>query len=198
MSKGKNSKNEKKNMNWMLPAGGILLVFLIVGIVAVNLSLQGQDETDSGSTDSVAAVVDNGENTENFESDGTMAENSALMIPLSEVTTDVSFYPVAVDGTMLEVMAVKDSSGTIRTAFNTCQVCYDSGYGYYEQEGDHLVCQNCGNQFTFDEIGVEGAGGCNPWPILASNRVVTDDAIEISYAFLEDSKQIFANWKSEY
>lgn len=175
MSKGKRSKNEKKNVNWMLPAGGILLVFLIVGIVAVNMGLQGQDEAnDAGSTD------------------------SALMIPLSEVTTDVSFYPVAVDGTMLEVMAVKDSSGTIRTAFNTCQVCYDSGYGYYEQEGDHLVCQNCGNQFTFDEIGVEGAGGCNPWPILASNRVVTDDAIEISYAFLEDSKQIFANWKSEY
>lgn len=36
---------------------------------------------------------------------------------------------------------------TIRTAFNTCQVCYSSGRGYYVQEGNVLVCQNCGNRF---------------------------------------------------
>lgn len=29
----------------------------------------------------------------------------------------------------------------IRTAFNTCQVCYSSGKGYYVQSGNVLVCQ---------------------------------------------------------
>lgn len=52
----------------------------------------------------------------------------------------------------MEVIAVKDSGGTVRTAFNTCQVCYSSGKGYYKQKGDKLVCQNCGNAFTMDQV----------------------------------------------
>ena len=41
--------------------------------------------------------------------------------------------------TYIEVLAVKSSDGTIRTAFNTCQVCYASGRGYYIQQGDGLI-----------------------------------------------------------
>lgn len=97
----------------------------------------------------------------------------------------------------MEVIAVKTSDGTIHTAFNTCQVCYDSGNGYYKQEGDKLVCQNCGTSFTMDQIG-ESAGGCNPWLILESDRTLADDEIQISYDFLKDSADIFANWKGVY
>lgn len=35
------------------------------------------------------------------------------------MTNNVTFYAVDVDGTEMEVMAVRDSSGNIRTAFNT-------------------------------------------------------------------------------
>jgi len=35
----------------------------------------------------------------------------------------------------MEVLAVKAPDGTIRTAMNTCKICYDSGAGYYVQEG---------------------------------------------------------------
>lgn len=52
----------------------------------------------------------------------------------------------------MEVIAVKDSGGTVRTAFNTCQVYYSSGKGYYKQKGDKLICQNCGNAFTMDQV----------------------------------------------
>ena len=104
------------------------------------------------------------------------------------------FYPVEVDGTEMEVIAGKDSQGKIRTAFNTCQVCYDSGNGYYRQLGEELVCQNCGNSFTMDVVGETG-GGCNPVPILEENRTVTDSEIQISYEFLKESSDIFANWK---
>ena len=58
-----------------------------------------------------------------------------LTIPADELTENTAFYPVNVDGTEMEVIAVKTSDGTIRTAFNTCQICYDSGNGYYKQEG---------------------------------------------------------------
>ena len=100
-------------------------------------------------------------------------------------------------GTEMEVIAVKTSDGTIRTAFNTCQICYDSGNGYYKQEDDKLVCQNCGNSFTMDQVG-ETAGGCNPWPILESDWILADGKIQISYDFLKDSADIFANWKGAY
>ena len=82
----------------------------------------------------------------------------------------------------MEVMAVRDSSGNIRTAFNTCQVCYSSGRGYYQQEGNDLVCQNCGNSFTTDQVGLE-SGGCNPVPIMDNDRKITDTSITISYDF---------------
>ena len=124
----------------------------------------------------------------------TVAEGGSLNIPISEISETAGFYPVTVDGTQMEVIAVKDSDGTIRTAFNTCQICYDSGKGYYKQEGNKLVCQNCGNSFTMDQVGII-SGGCNPWPILDEDRTVSDEEIQISYEFLKSSGDIFANWK---
>lgn len=120
-----------------------------------------------------------------------------VILPVAEISETATFYPVEVDGTSLEIIAVKAGDGTIRTAFNTCQVCYDSGKGYYQQQGDALVCQNCGNQFSMSQVEV-AAGGCNPWPIFADNKIVTADSITISYDFLKESTGIFSNWKGSY
>lgn len=121
-------------------------------------------------------------------------KGDSLVIKMDDLSEDAEFYPIEVDGTEMEVIAVKDEEGNVRTAFNTCQICYDSGNGYYKQEGDKLVCQNCGNSFTMDQVG-ETAGGCNPYPILDDDKTVTDKEIEISYDFLKESSDIFANWK---
>lgn len=118
----------------------------------------------------------------------------SLVIPVNEISSKAKFYPVKIDGTKMEVLAVKAPDGSIRTAFNTCQVCYSSGKGYYKQQGDLLVCQNCGNKFPMNRVEVE-AGGCNPVPIFDKNKTVTDQSITISYDFLKNAKQIFANWK---
>lgn len=126
-----------------------------------------------------------------------VGSGDALAIPVKDISSTAQFYPVDVDGTQMEVIAVKAPDGTIRTAFNTCQVCYDSGRGYYKQEGDVLVCQNCGNRFPMSRVEVE-AGGCNPWPIFDKEKTVTDESITISYDFLKESKEIFANWKASY
>lgn len=114
-----------------------------------------------------------------------------LDISIDEITAQASFYPVEVDGVRMEVIAVRDSQGEIRMAFNTCQVCYRSSRAYYEQSGEYLVCQNCGNRFSMDQVGIE-AGGCNPCPIFDSNRIAADDKISIPYAFLAQCKALFA------
>ncbi len=126
-----------------------------------------------------------------------ITEGNTLIIPTSEVTENAVFVPIEVDGTEMEVIAVRGSDGEIRTAFNTCQVCYDSGRGYYVQDGKFFVCQNCGNRFTVDDIETK-SGGCNPWPIFEEDKNVTDETVEISYDFLAKSEEIFQNWKGQF
>lgn len=147
----------------------------------------------------VFLVNRNGTTTETVENNETgnvtvIASGDSLAIPIADITEDVSFFPLEVDGTAMEVIAVRDSEGNIRTAFNTCQSCYTSGRGYYEQEGNDLVCQNCGFHFTAEQVEVT-SGGCNPWPIYAENKTETDDEILISYDFLVEAQNIFKNWK---
>ncbi|MDR0570192.1 MAG: DUF2318 domain-containing protein [Clostridiales Family XIII bacterium] len=120
-----------------------------------------------------------------------------LTIPIADITEKAAFYSVDVDGTKMEVIAVKAPDGSIRTAFNTCEVCYDSGRGYYKQEDDVLVCQNCGNRFQTSQIETQ-AQGCNPWPIFADDKTVTEENVVISQEFLKEAKGIFANWGKSY
>lgn len=68
------------------------------------------------------------------------AEGTDITITKSEITEKASFLPFEADGVKMEVIAVKAPDGTIRTAFNTCQVCFDSGRGYYVQQSDRLIC----------------------------------------------------------
>jgi uncharacterized membrane protein len=124
-----------------------------------------------------------------------LTADADLVIPMNDVSDEAAFYPVEIDGTAFEVIAVKAPDGTIRTAFNTCQVCYDSGRGYYKQDGDQLVCQNCGNRFSMDAVEKQ-QNGCNPIAITAEYKSVDDENITISKDFLTDAKVIFTNWKS--
>ncbi len=125
------------------------------------------------------------------------ALNSDLTITKSEITETVKFYPIKVGKRNMEIMAVKASDGTIRTAFNTCQVCNGSPRAYYKQEGDAVVCQNCGNRFSMDMI-EQQRGGCNPVPIYTENKSDDGTNITISKEFIEQNKDIFTdNWKTE-
>lgn len=118
------------------------------------------------------------------ESVTSIKKDGYLAIPIADLSQTASFYKADLDGTEVELVALKDSKGNLRTAFNACQVCYSSGRGYYVQDGDYLVCQNCGNSFTIDQVGI-ASGGCNPWPILDFDRTVTNDEIQISYDVLK-------------
>ncbi len=117
-----------------------------------------------------------------------------LVIQTKNVTEKAVFYPVKIEGTNMEVIAVKASDGTIRTAFNTCQVCNNSGKGYYKVQGNQLVCQNCGNRFGMDDVEVT-KGGCNPVPITDELKSVNNDTITISKDVLKQATVLFQTWK---
>lgn len=170
------SKRKRRGSIRAIASTGLLMLMIIIS------SCSSQQEADSASDTADAQAVSQGEE---------------FVIDIDEVDENFHFYPVNVDGTDMEIIAVKDSDGNIRTAFNTCQVCYNSGRGYYQQDGDELVCQNCGNRFTAEQMGEE-AGGCNPYPILSSDKTVDESSIGISYDFLRESADIFSNWKTAY
>lgn len=168
-------KESNKNSKVILATLAVVLCAGAIGVV----TLGNKDTNNTNDNTSTAQVLNEGDN---------------LVIPLNEVTDKASFYSVEVEGTPMEVLAIKDAEGNVRTAFNTCQVCYGSGRGYYKQEGDNIVCQNCGNAFTAEQVEME-VGGCNPVPIFDEDKTVTNDSITISYDFLDKYRQIFENWK---
>jgi hypothetical protein len=124
----------------------------------------------------------------------TVMPNGDLRIPKKEVTAIAKFYPYTAGGVLMEVLALRARDGTVRTAFNTCQVCYSSGRGYYTQKGDYLVCNNCGNRFLASQVELI-KGGCNPVPIGKDEKKEDADFVTIPKAILEQAKPLFLKWK---
>ncbi|MBW1804064.1 MAG: DUF2318 domain-containing protein [Deltaproteobacteria bacterium] len=67
------------------------------------------------------------------------------------------------DDISIRYFVLKSSDGVIRAAFDACDVCWRAGKGYY-QEGDNMVCRNCGKRFASVKVN-EVRGGCNPAPL---------------------------------
>lgn len=172
---GKKSNN---NLDYKkLAVIAVAAIAVIVLVFNIDLFKSSDANSEGKSTSKIKTVTD-----------------SDLVIQKKDITETAAFYPVVIDGTNLEVIAVKAPDGSIRTAFNTCQVCYSSGKGYYEQEGNQLICQNCGNRFGMDDVEV-ARGGCNPVPITDEYKTVDDATITISKDFLTEATVIFQNWK---
>ena len=75
----------------------------------------------------------------------------------------------------IEFFVLKSEDGVVRVAFNACDVCYSSLKGY-SQDGQIMICNNCGSQFPADQINVV-RGGCNPSPL---ERSVEDNYLVIN------------------
>lgn len=65
-------------------------------------------------------------------------------------------------------------------------------YGVTVQEGAALVCQNCGNSFTAEDVG-SSAAGCNP--MMIENLEETDTQLIVPASDLEGVREQFKNWQ---
>jgi uncharacterized membrane protein len=89
-------------------------------------------------------------------------------------------------GFTIKFFILKSSDGIIRAAFDACDVCWPAGKGYY-QEGDYMVCRNCGRRFASVLVN-EVKGGCNPAPL---NRNVENGKVIIQVKDILEGKQYF-------
>ena len=79
----------------------------------------------------------------------------------------------APNGITVKYFVIKSSDGVIRAAFDACDVCWPAGKGY-QQQGDYMVCRNCGRRFASVSVNVL-SGGCNPAPL--ERKVVGDQVV---------------------
>ena len=67
------------------------------------------------------------------------------------------------EGVTIRYFIIKSSDGVLRAAFDACDVCWRENKGYVQQ-GDFMVCKNCGRKFPSARVN-EVQGGCNPAPL---------------------------------
>jgi uncharacterized membrane protein len=190
MGKNKSINSQKGSSKKQINKKNGYEKFIIIGIVIVGIAVIGNfflggNKKSSNNNDSKSQVA------------STSKANivAGIEIKKDEISDKAKFYPYEADGIKMEVVALKAKDGTIRTALNTCQVCYSSGKGYYLQQGDELVCQNCGNRFPANKVGIT-KGGCNPVPISDDSKVDDGKIIKIDKAYLDKNKAYFSNWKA--
>lgn len=180
----------------------IIGVVLISMLVIVGCSSGSTNSTDNTKNTASSTSDNNNNSSSSKKENNSEATNKAasnivpgIEINKADISATAKFYPYEANGIKMEVLALKASDGSIRTAFNTCQVCYSSGKGYYVQEGKELVCQNCGNRFSADMVG-KTKGGCNPVPISDTSKVDDGTKITIDKNYLDKNKAYFSNWKA--
>jgi len=117
------------------------------------------------------------------------SENNASLVSLPATLFEDGkarhFQHVAGEFTV-KYFVLKSSDGIIRAAFDACDVCWPAGKGYY-QDGDYMVCRNCGRRFASVLVN-EVKGGCNPAPL---NRRIENGKVIIEVKDILDGRQYF-------
>ncbi|MEM4330513.1 MAG: DUF2318 domain-containing protein [Candidatus Pacearchaeota archaeon] len=112
-----------------------------------------------------------------------------IRIPLSEISEQAKWYEYSIDGVKMRFFVVKAEDGSIKTAFDTCDICYKKKRGY-RQEDKYMVCNNCENRYLINNLGTENENNKGCWPGYLPNRV-EDDKIIIKKKELEKGKWRF-------
>ena len=107
---------------------------------------------------------------------------SDVSLPIATFADGVArFYRyTTAAGREVKFFVMKSSDGVIRAAFDACDTCYRERKGY-RQQGDVMVCNNCGRTFRSVDINVL-QGGCNPAPL---ERSVVGDQLALTAASIE-------------
>ncbi len=95
--------------------------------------------------------------------------NGEILIPLEDIKDgSAHHYQYKNGGQTVKFFIVQSDDGVIRAAFDACDVCFHAKKGY-TQEGDYMICNNCGQKFHSSRINVI-KGGCNPAPLDRAER----------------------------
>ena len=102
-----------------------------------------------------------------------IAQDHQVRIPLSDLTdSSLHFYTADVDGSVIRFLVIHKLNGDYAAALDACQICGRAGY---RQQGQSVICRNCGAAIYIPSIGQ--SGGCNPINVksrLEGGEVIVD------------------------
>ena len=155
---------EMNNQRSQEPLRGKKLLIGIgaLALIAVMYFMLGGSST--GNVVAAAEMIDEGE---------------SIIIPVAGITGTAQFF----DYQGIKFFVVRAKDGSVKTAFDACDVCYRSKKGY-RQDGDDMVCNNCGNHYRISGLGTANLAGGGCWPgylqakVEGENLVITKTALE--------------------
>ena len=116
-----------------------------------------------------------------------VAEDGMIRLPVSTFADGQARHYTYIAGDQpIELFVLRSVDGTVRAAFNACDVCFQARRGYV-QDGNVMVCVNCGLRFPANQINVV-RGGCNPAPL---DRTVAGDMLVIKVADILEGARFF-------
>lgn len=108
------------------------------------------------------------------------AQNGEVRVPTADLRdTQMHFYTADVNNTAVRFFIIHESSGEYVVALDACQIC---GWAGYRQDGQNVVCRNCGSAIYIPSIGQKG--GCNPVPVTST---VEGDNVVIDLSTLQSA-----------
>ena len=115
------------------------------------------------------------------------ASAGKVSIPIADLNDGKAhFYSYKGQTGKFTFFVIKGTDGTLRAAFDACDVCYKEKKGY-EQKGEQMICKNCNMAFPVAKIGIV-SGGCNPSPLKSTQNGAT---LEIASSDLEGGAHYF-------
>jgi high-affinity iron transporter len=115
-----------------------------------------------------------------------VAQNGEVRVPLSQLMdTSLHYYTAEVNQADIRFLVIHKSSGDYATALDACQICGAVGY---RQEGQNVICRNCGAAIYIPSIGQ--SGGCNP--IAVKSRVENGEVVVDLSALTDAASTIHA------
>jgi uncharacterized membrane protein len=163
-------KTEKKNQSPLRTLAVVAVV--VIGGLAFYMSQTGFNSNPQARTPSIQPEV-------------TATEVSFPVQAFADGKAQYFQYPIG-NGVTVRFFIIRSSDGVVRAAYDACDVCWREGKGYY-QDGDFMVCRNCGQRFASVKVN-EIKGGCNPAPL---NRTIAGDKLVIKIADIVQGSQYF-------
>jgi high-affinity iron transporter len=115
-----------------------------------------------------------------------VAQNGEVRISLSQLMdSSLHYYTAEVNQADIRFVVIHKSGGDYATALDACQICGAVGY---RQEGQNVICRNCGAAIYIPSIGQ--SGGCNP--IAVKSRVEKGEVVVDLSALMDAASTIHA------
>ena len=111
-------------------------------------------------------------------------DDGMVRVPVAQLKDHkLHHYEVSAGGSEVRFIAILDSSDIVRVGLDACEICGTQGY---YQQGQNVVCRNCGSAVYVPTIGM--AGGCNP---IHLDYLVEGHTLIISQAALVNAAKVF-------